>query len=1030
MKDRILDYLYDFSNGQGGLLAEELKNELALDDQLFRERSQELLAAILHGYAQFSISTIDAFFQKVIRSFTREAGLVGDYRLEIETDIVLEEVMDRLMEELGSNENLTRWLVDFANENLENDRAWDVRSSLIQFSQEIFSENFKAIEQELHATASKKNFFDQLMAELRKHKFEFQNFVKSNAREAVEIIQRNGLVKEDFKYAAGGVYGYFINLTKIAKVNDYSEKGKRPENEYQSSDNWPNKDTPHKALMIELANDQLIPLLNKILRYWDQNFQKALTAEVALNNFYAFGLLFDISRKLQEYKEENSLMLLADAPKFLNALIGDTDTPFIYEKVGSFYKNFLIDEFQDTSGMQWKNFVPLIANSLDQGLTCTVVGDVKQAIYRWRGGDLSLLQSKLEEQIGSHRILTQELNRNFRSTPQIVQFNNSLFKSISTSVTAALGDTMAEQVYHDVEQKTSAGEAGYVNVKFISEEADENWKDLALVEMTQTMERLQESGIPLKDIAILVRKKEEGMRVVSHLVTHKHSAQAKTNCKYDVISSESLRLDGASTVNLLLGAMRYLANPDNAIARAQLGYEFARLHEPDRVLTEVFSVTNQINFENNLPDGFAKAKLSLKKLPLFELTETLIGMFDLGRQKGELAYLQAFQDLILDFTGRERSDLNSFLEWWEINKGKKSIQVPDQVDAAQIFTIHKSKGLQFKYVVIPFCSWNVDHEIIHSQTLWVKSDQSIFKDAGYLPVKYSSTLEQTYFAEAYKEEHSRALLDNLNLLYVAFTRAERGMIVLAPDMAVKNTKGTVAKWLHDGISSSLDLVTHWNKSAGEWRTGEITADAIQTTQQTPAVSLKSYPSTSWRDKLVIRQLGKNFFAEETGVAAQSQQKRNYGIHLHHLLSRIYYLEDVPKVLEDIQSEGWATKEEIPELQKVLENVLEQTPVRSWFSKEWEVRTEVPILLPGGKESRIDRLLLKDQTAVVIDFKTGSPQRDDQQQVKEYMETLRSMNFVLVEGHLLYLKTNEVVSVPPGKVKVLKKKNDSQLGIDF
>src|SRR5690606_9274837 len=211
---------------------------------------------------------------------------------------------------------------------------------------------------------------------------------------------------------------------------------------------------------------------------------------------------------------------------------------------------------------------------------------------------------------------------------------------------------------------------------------------------------LQEKGVALRDIAILVRKNDEGQKIAAFLLQYKNSPKAKPGCAYDVVSNESLRIDGASSVNLLLGAMKYLLNTDDAIARAQLGYEFARLHEPDRGLAEVFAVSNQAIFENNLPSAFTKAKPALKKLALVELTETLIDIFKLGRIPGELVYLQAFQDLVLEFNSRERSDLGAFLEWWETNKHKKSIQISGEVNAAQILTIHKSKGLQFRYVII------------------------------------------------------------------------------------------------------------------------------------------------------------------------------------------------------------------------------------------------------------------------------------------------------------------------------------------
>ena len=326
-------------------------------------------------------------------------------------------------------------------------------------------------------------------------------------------------------------------------------------------------------------------------------------------------------------------------------------------------------------------------------------------------------------------------------------------------------------------------------------------------------------------------------------------------------------------MNLLLSAMRYLLNPDDVIARAQLGFEFARLHEPERPLTEVFAVANQVFFENNLPPSFAKQKSSLKKLPLFELTETLIEIFKLGEQVGELAYLQAFQNLVLDFYSRERNDLGAFLEWWETNKQKQSIQISGEVDAVQILTIHKSKGLQFKYVIIPFCLWNLDHDPMRALMLWVKTDQPPFEDAGSLPVRYSSTLKKTFFDDYYGAERTRSYLDNLNLLYVALTRAEKGMMVMAPNPNVRNTKNSAAHLLYSGITQS-ELAANWNESAGEYSVGSW-VKSIEAKKEIlhDAVSLKMYPAFHWRDKLVIRQTATEYF----NPAEEKFEKINFGI---------------------------------------------------------------------------------------------------------------------------------------------------------
>jgi ATP-dependent helicase/nuclease subunit A len=1051
MKDRILYYLDDFANGRANELADELKKELRQDDNTFQERSRDVQREILHNYSQFSISTIDAFFQKVIRSFTREAGLMGDYRLEIEQDLVLEEVIDELIDELGNNKELTDWVVEFAKENLENERAWDVRLNLREFAQQIFREEFKVIEDDVISETNDHNFFKELKSKLWQTKNFFIGKVSKPAAEALTIIRGQGWDPTEISYGKGsGLITFFEMFATEKRLQEYKNPSDRMRSYFTISEKWPSKTTIRASEIKQVAKDKLIPILEELIELYDNYFEQSLSAELALNNFYSFGLIADISRKLKEYKEQNNLMLLADAPKFLNGVIQDSDTPFIYEKVGSFYRNFLIDEFQDTSGYQWKNFLPLLTNSLDQGNKSMVVGDVKQAVYRWRGGDLNLLQQQIEKQIGEERVEVIELGTNYRSASRIVEFNNKLFKSASALVAQKTNGALPTDAFQDVAQKVVKKEDGFVQVQFIKEEPKEDlsaglpaerhamqgdWKSLSLEQIPVHLEQLQLNGVQLGDIAILVRKNLEGHEIATYLLNYKNSDKAKPGCKYDVVSNESLRLDSAASVNVLLGAMRYLQNPEDAIARAQLSYEFARLREPNRDLTDVFTVANQVFFENNLPPAFSKSKAWLKKLPLFELSETLIEIFKVGEAEGELAYLQAFQNIVLDFYSRERNDLGAFLEWWEDNKQKKSLQVSGEVNAVQIVTAHKSKGLQFKYVLIPFCSWNLDHETFREPLLWVKSDKPPFQQAGFLPIKYSSKIKESYFSSFYEQEFTRTYLDNLNLLYVACTRAEQGLFITAPHPKNKNHKESVAKLIFESIAADIELQNHWSESLQQWKIGELTPSTNREKERTLSLQLRNYPVSTWRDKLIIKRSSASFFEKPEDV---SQEKILYGLHMHTVLSRIRYATEIASALDLIVAEGLIIESEKEPLQKQLDSLLSQPQITDWFSDAWEIRTEVPILLPGGEESRIDRLMTKaclpdrqGKKAVVVDFKTGERNKRDLQQVSDYVNILHQMNFTEVEGYVLYLRDTEVVNVSEQKVKTTKRKeNKDQLGLGF
>jgi ATP-dependent helicase/nuclease subunit A len=1025
MKDRILAYLDDFSNDRSPDLAQELQQELGLDAPTFKQNAQGVRSEILHKYSQFSISTIDAFFQRVIRAFTREAGLSGDYRLEVEQDEVVDEVISNLMEELGSNKELTELVVELAIDNLKADKGWDVRPGLREFAKEIFKEEFRLVEDGISKINSDPNLFANLKAELFKHRNQFINYIRPRAATAMQAIHKQGLTVNDFKYASkGSLYTHLVKLSGLKSVKDYPENRARAENDFTIPKGVPNDKSARKNDVVELAEQLLVPILKEINEHYKKFGAHALSSEIVLSNFYAFGLIADISRKMKDYKQENNMMLLSDAPYFLNSVIGESDTPFVYEKVGSFYKNFLIDEFQDTSGLQWKNFKPLIINSLDSGHTSIIVGDVKQAIYRWRSGDLYLLQKGIADEIGKHRLEPFELKTNYRSSKQIVSFNNAVFHSAAQLVAHETGAAIATQVYEDVAQGIQKKSDGFVEVSFLKGEEDEKWDEIALQRIPEQLERLQALQIGLKDIAILVRSNYEGQRIVAHLLEYKHSGKAKDNFKYDVVSNESLQLDGAGSINFLISALQYLQNPDNDIARAQLSYEYARLRKATDDLHQVFTVTNQTTFESNLPDSFTKQKSALKKLPLFELTETLVELFGLGKAPGELEYLQTFQNEVLNFSSRERNDIGAFLDWWDETGRKKSIQVSGDVDAAQIITVHKSKGLQFKYVIIPFCSWELDHK--RGPMMWVKSDQPPFDTAGFLPVNYAGKLEESFFVDYYKEERIRCYLDNLNLLYVALTRAEHGLIVSAPYSAKSNNLSNVGYLLYHVVQQP-ELAANWNGNEKVWKSGAWTNYDEQRSLPVASLSLKQYAASSWRSKLVIRHHAAGHFQEQE---SETTTRIKYGIHLHTILSRIHYREELDETFMMLQHAGIINEQEKPEIRELVEELLNNETIASWFEKDWEVRTEVPVLIPGGEESRIDRLMTNGQQAVVVDFKTGSPAKTDSQQVNGYLDTLRKMNFQDVKGYLLYIKTGEVVSVPSGKPTKATKQNKSQLGLDF
>jgi len=1014
MKDRIVRYLDDFSKGMSQDLAEEILADLDAEgrpltfDQL-RERSRETLEIILHKYSQFSISTIDAFFQKVIRSFTRETGLLGNFRLEVENDLVLEEVIDLLMDELTHDSELRDWVVDFSLDRLQDGKDWDVRSGLLEFSREIFREEFKAIEENVLEKTSRKDFFRTLRDTLRTEKYAFENFVRTEAKKLLNEFHDRRLQVSDFKHGSqGSIYTYVASLAN----REVTLPGKRVTGMLADAREWGSPKSIKINIIVSMADQRWLAQLNDIVSFIEKKHTRYLSANHVLKNLYTFGLLADISRTLKKYLSDNNLMLLSDAPKFLRGVMQEEETSFVYEKVGSFFRHFLIDEFQDTSGFQWDNLKPLIKNGLAQNYTSLIVGDIKQSIYRWRGGDLNILQEGVREEIGDQVISQHTLDRNFRSAGNIVAFNNAIFQAASTIISFETDTAFPQRSYEDASQKNfRPADKGYVEICFLereeilpaandpsSKKETVKFEDQALEGLPRYVEALQEKGVPIRDIAFLVRDNSDGQLVAQRFMEYRASAEAKPEFKYDVVSNESLRLDQASSVLILVNAMRFLEDSENKIARAHLAYEYQKLWQQQTFPNQhkTFSQSKTVNFFKIMPQAFVKQRDVLVSLPLIELVENLITIFNFDKLALEIVYLQAFQDLVIEFASREKSDLASFLEWWDENKQKKSIQVANGVNAAQIITIHKSKGLQFKYVIVPFLCWELDHKPLKSPILWCKTEEDLFRDVGYMPLRYTSKLSETYFAEFYQEERQRIYLDNLNLLYVAFTRAEEGLIALAP-LSKNPALSNVGHVVKRAIDQSETLQKFWITSQNRLVMGEMQNDQSAERPVQDSLTLKRYAVYPWRTRLALRTKGKEFFE-----VTDKRRRINYGIFIHTLMSRIHVREDVPRVLQNALQEGIVHRDEFSGVEERVHWIVNHPALASSFEPGWKIKTEASLIVPDGSERRIDRFAERPNEAMLIDYKTGVPATRDDEQVREYLQLLRTMGVERVQGFLVYL----------------------------
>lgn len=1000
MKQRIIKFLALLKAGEEKGLSEELCAELKIDEPTLKRRAKEVLSEILHNYSRFSVVTIDSFFHQVIRSFAREMGLQGTFSIDLDTDSVMQQVIDRMLSEIGDDEHkeLKRWLTQYAEENVEEGESWDFRKDIGKLAKEVLKDDYKQFSKKvIGLTDNPKQLLD-IKKRLDVIQINFEQQLRLISKEVLTYLESKGLSIESFKGKSRSPAALFIKFEKLEF--DISEPRRAAADNLEA---WITKTDKQKDLLENVLNEFVLPKYNELIDVYDAGYQEYYSAIEVKRYFYTFGILTYINKYLQVYRDENDVMLISDLPDFLNRIISDSDTPYIYEKVGSRFDHYLIDEFQDTSSYQWNNFKPLVKNATDQGQFCMVVGDAKQSIYRFRGGDWKLLQHQVKFDIGE--VLTKEdnLDTNWRSTANIINFNNDIFERLKPLIQQGYIDNPSELIAAKMEEvlgsfnesfqklpEHKSKDQGLVELKFIEVErgADEGFKDLSIAYTIQKVEELQQAGYELRDIAILTRTTQEGKNIARAFIEHSTSDKAIDGFRYDVVSKEALYLTTSHVVQFIISVIKWLHDEKNKIELAHWFSTYIKyLQQGVKDESEIYLHLD--NWAQHVPADFVKLRHQLKSLPLYELVEELCRVFELSKVKEEYTYLQGFQDAVLEYSKNERGDISAFLVWWEDVRKNRSIIVSDENNAVKVLTIHKSKGLEFPIVIIPFLNWSLDkqNKAIDS-IMWCETiDKPPFNLMPMVPLKYSTTLQNTYWADEYHHEKLKNLLDNLNVLYVAVTRPESALYAFAP----KEKDGKL-NTINDLVYQLVNSEEQWDAETSKYILGML-PEPILSVQKGNEVSLSDYSSHSWRSKVRLQMRDSaNQNKEQFNEAAA------HGIKLHDALSKIHYANQI----DDFKDH--------PLFADLKNTVLS---LSAYFKKDWEVRTEVPVLLPNGEMRRIDRLNQKADKVVLIDYKTGSERNKDKAQMQEYMLLVGQMIKKPIQGLLFYLESQETVVVEGG-----------------
>ncbi len=1031
MKSRILEQLYLLAQNGDSPYISLLEEELSLDELQLRYKAGLALKNILHDYTRFSVSTIDSFTQRIIRAFNREMGISPHFILELDNDLILEEAVDRLLAKVDSDKQLRGWLVDFSREKIMENRSQRIESDIKALGMELFKEKFQVFFPE---SSGEKNTYtrenlDAFRSELEKIIHWYENELKKKGEIAVEILRENDLEENDFSGKGRGIGAFFVKLSAGEQPNRTATVLAHAEN----PEKWYTRTCNKGAKIHSLAETQLLPLLQEILKFAGRNELLYLSACEVKKQLRILGILTDLKEEIKLLLKEKGILQLSDSNMLLNRIIGDCDSPFIYEKIGNRFNFFMLDEFQDTSMLQWNNFKPLIANALSEGHPVLLVGDVKQSIYRWRNSDWNILATQIDNDFPQYPPDSVSLDKNWRSRKNIIDFNNaameSLLQTFEEDLLSGLDDRQYmekfRKVYMEYRQEPAiqmTDSSGYTEVSFIEDEDFEVNSALLLVEQVK---KLQDKGLKASETAILIRKKSEGATIVE---TFMEAAKKEENTGYNlsVLSNESLFLYASRGVNLVVLVVELLSDREGQIQKAALVHLWLSWLRP--LLVDITQGMGDMHIKN-LPDSGLtdeelktifdselepKIKQVQEKVSLLSLDETIMEIcnsFGLFRIRAELPYLQALIDKTAEIKLSLSNDLSNFLFWWNAKGFNTSVNVNEEVDSIRLLTIHKSKGLEFEAVLLPYFNFDSSWTGNQAPVLWCNPTVEPFNKFPLLPVKAGSRLADTIFREDYFEEKVSSLIDTLNLVYVAFTRARSVLFVNCIKSTEKKNRvqgKTINALLESSLakmSSQKEFSDCWNNDKTLFTYGRL-PEFHKTQNEMAGNFINTYHFYNFSNRIRLRLNSEGFLSEDKN----KHSVRNTGKIVHDILSSVIVKGDIEKACDKLYNEGIIGFTERNDILEKLRNSMEHPEIKRWFDGSYKVLNERN-LLSAGKILRPDRIMISGKNALVADYKWGEIKQNEYRgQVGQYARILKESGFNKVEGYIWYLNLEEVEKV--------------------
>jgi ATP-dependent exoDNAse (exonuclease V) beta subunit len=988
MKSRILEYLVSFSEGKNSMEEDPMllliHKSTGLTKEQIQKKSKKVLEAILNNYAAFEVSTIDAFTHRIIRTFAKDLGLSMNFDIEMDTKQVLELAVERVVEKAGKEDELTDVLIDFAAEKVEDDKSGNISLDIINASSLLLSEKDEAYITILKDYSLKD--FKQLKTKLKKEVLSIDEHLLSIGSTFLSKLKDNGLEAKDFK--GGYIPKFFKKLTESTVTLTFSA---------QWQGTLEDENTYVTKKLNEEVRGRVFSMKSSIVKGFEavrSLYSHKKLYEKIYRNITQLSLLGAVKEEMDLLKKEQNIMLISDFNKKISEEIKKQPAPFIYERLGEKFQHYFIDEFQDTSRLQWNNLIPLTANALsalfddEKPGTLTLVGDAKQSIYAWRGGDAhQFIDLSQGDSPFTAEPNVETLSSNFRSNKAIVSFNNDFFEFVGHQ----LSDEKLKALFsgEHLKQKMHKTEEGYVNLRFLEASSNEERAEVYPEEILKIILQKKEQGFPLGDICILIRQKSEGIAIAEYL----------NQQNIPIISSETLLIKSDDQVRFVLALLHVLNDDKDELSKTEVLEEiFIRLsfseEEHFTILKSSLHKEEVVFWENLKQFGFTFDPKHFHTLPFYDAVEYLIHKFQI--EKLASAYLQFFLDEVFEFTQKQNGNLNAFLDYWLKQGNSKSIVSTESENAVQIMTIHKSKGLQFPVVIFPYAKQQIDYT--GTSHLWVKLPEK-FQIPFALITKPGKDIDNPNYTDSYLNLVSGLEMENINILYVALTRAASELFILSEDDRDKGGKikpdtysGLLMSYLESkGKAIEVLIEYEWGKSTlpKKRRVSEVENISIRFHSPSPNLSLN-----------LVTTAGKLWNEDLTDAL----QKGNL---IHSLLSKIHIQSDIDSSLEWHYTNGFFEKEKLDMYRKLLDNVVTHKQLKNYFSSEYEIWNEKDIFF-GDQLLRPDRVNIKGKDAILIDYKTGKTSNQHINQINKYAESLKALKYNVKNKLLVYL--NESIEV--------------------